>query len=315
MAAGLGTRMRPFTESAPKAFLPVVGVPVAQFAIDALAAAGVRRIVVNVHHHPERMRSGLAALDPGGAGLLVSDESRGLLGSAGGPRHALPLLGGRFLYVNAEPLCSVDLGALVRHHAWLRERHGVKLTLTVFPEGPAGEKFNELTVDPATSLIVKRGEPAERRPYFAGFAVIEPEAVARLADGVASELVPEVLLPAIREGKAGAYAGGGATYDIGSPAQWLGAQLALLEALETGRLPGAWRRRIEAAARRVAPGIWVARAASRRIRTVDWEGPCFYGGGGEPPRVLGPRAVLYGPAGQRELRDGIGFAGEWVSTG
>lgn len=84
MAAGLGTRLMPFTERAPKALLPVLGVPIAQFALDSLARAGVDRVVANVHHHASAAKQGLAQLDRGDADFFVSDESERLLGSAGG---------------------------------------------------------------------------------------------------------------------------------------------------------------------------------------------------------------------------------------
>jgi NDP-sugar pyrophosphorylase family protein len=58
MAAGLGTRLRPFTEMEPKPLLPVMGIPMAQFAVDALVATGVRHVVANVHFKPERARAG-----------------------------------------------------------------------------------------------------------------------------------------------------------------------------------------------------------------------------------------------------------------
>src|SRR5688500_7784184 len=94
MTAGLGTRLRPFTEIAPKHLLPVMGVPMAQFAVDLLARFGVSRIVCNVHHRADLAVPALKALEHGpGTSIEISDESQLLLGSAGGIRKALPLLG------------------------------------------------------------------------------------------------------------------------------------------------------------------------------------------------------------------------------
>src|SRR4051794_13663614 len=101
MAAGRGTRLRPFTDLAPKPLLPLLGVPMAQFAVDALAQAGVPRIVANIHHHAAATRAGFAALDLAGTELVFSDESAELLGSAGGIQKASPLLGeGPFFLMN-----------------------------------------------------------------------------------------------------------------------------------------------------------------------------------------------------------------------
>src|SRR4051812_25270596 len=108
MAAGLGIRLRPFTEATTKALLPLMGIPMAQFAMDTLIGCGVGTIVANVHHHSIRARTGLMALDYQGASLKVSDESHHLLGSAGGIRHALDNLGqGPFFLANADVLCDV----------------------------------------------------------------------------------------------------------------------------------------------------------------------------------------------------------------
>ena len=55
MAAGLGTRLRPFTDLTPKPLLPLMGIPMATFAMEALGRAGVRRVVANAHHLGERV--------------------------------------------------------------------------------------------------------------------------------------------------------------------------------------------------------------------------------------------------------------------
>src|SRR5690349_9521799 len=94
MTAGLGTRLRPFTDLLPKPLLPLMGIPMAQFALDALAEAGVEKVVANVHHLPEKLRESLPGLatQAGIKELRLSDETQELLGSAGGMRNALPLL-------------------------------------------------------------------------------------------------------------------------------------------------------------------------------------------------------------------------------
>jgi mannose-1-phosphate guanylyltransferase len=330
MAAGLGTRLRPFTELEPKALLPLLGVPMAQFALDAASAAGVDRVVANVHHLADRAGSGLRALELGGAALELSDESGELLGSAGGLRQAAPKFraGEPFFVLNADVLCDVDLAALARAHRRLRERHGARITLTVFERPPLEpgetqrEAYREILLDPTTGLITGLGEKAVGRPYFVGAAVIEPEALAEIPPNGPAEFVPSILLPAIRDGKAGAYFTQGRWHDVGSPALWLQTHVALLRALETGRLPRPWRTRLESGNRRIAPETWVSlRAPGRLIRTARWSGPAYWNPLHDqtalPPESLGPGAVLYGTAqGIAQggtLSDGIGFRGLWSS--
>lgn len=137
MAAGLGTRLKPFTDRLPKPLLPLLGVPMGQFALDATGRAGVRRVAVNIHAHPEVSRARWPQLErPGGFELMLSDESTQLLGSGGGVRTAASLLAsagspGPHFLLNADTLCDVDLLALAQEHERLRRDRGVVLTLAV----------------------------------------------------------------------------------------------------------------------------------------------------------------------------------------
>ncbi len=87
-AAGLGTRMRPLTDTRAKPLIEVAGKPLIDHALALCQNGPVGQIVVNVHHHADQMRRHLVQ-----AGVLISDESEKLLETGGGLRHALPLLG------------------------------------------------------------------------------------------------------------------------------------------------------------------------------------------------------------------------------
>ena len=108
LAAGLGTRLRPLTFCRAKAAVPVAGVPLIRRHLARLAILGVRDVVVNLHHRPDT----IAAVVGDGAALgtrVRYSWERVLLGSAGGPRRALPLLDDRFFLINSDTLCDVDL--------------------------------------------------------------------------------------------------------------------------------------------------------------------------------------------------------------
>lgn len=91
LAAGLGTRMRPLTDHQPKALVQVAGKALIDHTLDRLAEAGVETAVVNVHHFADQMRAHLAGrIHPR---VIISDETAGLLDSAGGIALAAPLLG------------------------------------------------------------------------------------------------------------------------------------------------------------------------------------------------------------------------------
>lgn len=317
MAAGLGTRLRPFTEHEPKCLIPVMGIPIAQFAIDLLRQVGVGQIVANVHHLPERALVGLMSLDRGTVKLEMSDERDLLLGSAGGIRKALPILTSNgnhpFYLLNADVLSDLDLKGLARAHARLRARFGVRMTLMVFPQSQGSGAYREIIFDEGTHVITGLGQVVSGKPFFVGAAVIEPEAVEALASGQPAEFVPSLLEPAIQEGKAGVYLSSGEWYDVGSPRLWLEAHLAMIRLLET-RPPLLWSQRVQSVNKRIAPGVWVSKNASRCSSTADWAQPVYWNPlldeTARPPKSFGPRAVLYGGAWSDSLyQDMISYRG------
>ncbi len=100
-AAGLGTRMRPITDSLPKPLVEVAGRTLIDHCLDRLASNGVERAVVNVHRHADQIEAHLAGRKA--PKIVISDERSKLLDQGGGIKRALPVLG-------SEPflLCNTD---------------------------------------------------------------------------------------------------------------------------------------------------------------------------------------------------------------
>ncbi len=98
LAAGLGTRMRPLTDSTPKALVTVAGRAMIDHTLDRLGEAGVQRAVVNVHAFADQMEAHLAGRTH--PQVLISDERGGLLDSGGGIAKAIPLLGDEPIFVS-----------------------------------------------------------------------------------------------------------------------------------------------------------------------------------------------------------------------
>ena len=96
LAAGRGERLRPLTDTVPKPMVPVIGRPLLDHAIDRLTAAGVTRIVVNVHHLGEQIAAHLKGRM--GPEIVISKEATALE-TGGGVTQALPLLGDQPFYV------------------------------------------------------------------------------------------------------------------------------------------------------------------------------------------------------------------------
>jgi len=103
LAAGLGTRMRPLTETLPKPLVMLRGKPLIDHVLDRCVAAGVTRVVVNVHYLADKVEAHLAARRAAGCPLdiAVSDERDTLLDTGGGVKKALPLLGDAPFFVIA----------------------------------------------------------------------------------------------------------------------------------------------------------------------------------------------------------------------
>ena len=103
LAAGLGTRMRPYNGAIPKPLVAVGGKPLIDYALDRLAEAGVERAVVNVHHLADALERHLASRKE--PQIVISDERGTLLGTGGGIAKALPQLADApFFLVNSDTL-------------------------------------------------------------------------------------------------------------------------------------------------------------------------------------------------------------------
>ena len=82
--AGLGTRLKPLTDTIPKALVPLAGKPLLQWQVEKLRDAGITDIIVNVHHFPDMIIDVVRANEGWGSNILISDERNQLLETGGG---------------------------------------------------------------------------------------------------------------------------------------------------------------------------------------------------------------------------------------
>ena len=228
MAAGLGKRMRPLTDDRPKPMVELAGKPLIDHVLDRLRAAGVERVVVNVHYLPDVL---LRHLERSAADLdvAVSDERGLLLETGGGLVKALPLIDcDPFLAVNSDNYW-VDgptdaLKSLASH--WDPERMDALLLLV--PHARAGNHVGQGDFHMDRFGRLRRRGRSRVAPYvFTGIQMI----ARRLLDGAPDGPFSTNLLwdRAIAEGRCFGAVHQGLWFDVGSPAALRATEQALAD--------------------------------------------------------------------------------------
>jgi NDP-sugar pyrophosphorylase family protein len=136
-AAGLGTRLKPYTDNCPKALVPLNGQPLIWHTINNLKKFGIDEVVVNVHHFSQMLIDYLGSID-WGITITISDESDYLLDTGGGLLMAKPFLEGTepFIAINVDIISSVNLNNVIEFH----NEHNSLATLVV-RKRPTGRQF------------------------------------------------------------------------------------------------------------------------------------------------------------------------------
>lgn len=179
LAAGRGERLRPLTDSVPKAMVRAGGKPLIAWHLERLAAAGCREAVVNVSHLADQVVEGIG--DGGRYGLRIAySREREPLETAGGIAQARALLGDApFLLVNADVYCEIDFARLLALPLGERLAH---LVLVPNPQHRADGDFSL-----AQGLV---GNGGGARYTYAGIAVMSPELVSPVTAGDKAPLAP-----------------------------------------------------------------------------------------------------------------------------
>ena len=230
LAAGYGTRFRPVTYTLPKPLVPLCNRPLLGWAVESLLAAGVRDLIVNVHHLAEAIEGHLRAHYLARADIEFSFEKE-ILGTGGGVRRVRPLLEHEtdFILVNGDTVQFPRYEELIE--ARREEDSLAGLTLRHPPEN---DRFTPVFLDDGfiTGFGKGRGEPL----MFSGSHVISSRIFRYLPDKDFSGIVDEVyqpLLDANRETIAG-IVDDGLWFDIGTPQRYLSASRALLDSIVRG---------------------------------------------------------------------------------
>ena len=117
-AAGLGTRLKPFTDHHPKALVEINGKTLLEHNIRYLQRFGIYEVVINVHHFAQMIEDVLFGNDGFGSEITISDEREAVLETGGGLIKASPFFDGEdaFLVMNVDVLTNLDLGKMIAAH-------------------------------------------------------------------------------------------------------------------------------------------------------------------------------------------------------
>jgi MurNAc alpha-1-phosphate uridylyltransferase len=218
LAAGRGERMRPLSDTCPKPLLEVHGKRLIEWHLEALAAAGVREVVVNTAWLEDEIVATIGDGARFGLAIAYSREGRdhgGALETAGGIAKALPLLGDAFWIVSADvwaPDFRFDADAAARFIASGRLARLWLVPNPVFhPRGDFGLDGDGLGLAEGTG-------PDAQRWTYANIALVRAEMFAGIAPGTHAALAP-LLYAGMRERRIGAEVYRGRWENVGTPEQ------------------------------------------------------------------------------------------------
>lgn len=175
LAAGFGSRLRPLTDRVPKPLLLVAGKPLIAYPLALLREAGIREVLINLHHLGDQIRGALGDGSALGVSISYSEENP-ILDTGGAIEKARRFLDGdTFAVLNADAVIDLSLADVITRH---RERRAVA-TMVLRPDRDAA-RYGIIEVDPEDRIRRFLGHPAEvagplEPLMFTGIHVFEPE--------------------------------------------------------------------------------------------------------------------------------------------
>jgi mannose-1-phosphate guanylyltransferase len=225
LAGGEGTRLRPLTYSVAKPVLPLAGRPHIAYVIDWLASHGVDDVIVSCGHLADGMRGILDGMELG-VRLRYAEEPDAR-GTAGAIRFAEDMLAERFLVLNGDIHCTLDLTAQIAQH----ERTGARATIALYPVAdPAGYGLVHRHDDGEITEFLEKPEPdqIDTDEINAGAYLLERSVLDEIPPDRAVSIEREVFPRLIGNGLYGIRLDG-YWIDIGTPDRYLEANFDILE--------------------------------------------------------------------------------------
>lgn len=174
LAAGFGTRLRPLTNTLPKALVPVAGRPLIEYGLLFLRSQGITEVVINLHHLGDQIRTALGDGSLYGMRIIYSPEDP-ILEAGGGIKQAQPFLeGDTFVVLNCDTIIDLNLSEVLAFH----HQQSAAATLVLRPD-PQVEEYGVVAVNESRRVRRIRehalavGEPLTSY-MFTGLQILEP---------------------------------------------------------------------------------------------------------------------------------------------
>jgi len=211
LAAGLGTRLKPFTFVQAKASIPFLNVPMIHYPLQYLSANGISETIINLHAHPESVQQ--AAGDHFGSMPIRYSHEAEILGTAGAIAKASAVVGNEtFVVMNSDMISDIPLTAIAEHH----QESGNLVTLVVM-NAERFPAYSSLNYHPETLKLTDSG----MKCHYTGLQLVEPAIIERIPADRKTEVFKDIYPELIQEGRIGVVMYDGLWLEMGTLSEFL----------------------------------------------------------------------------------------------
>jgi mannose-1-phosphate guanylyltransferase len=215
LAAGFGTRLKPFTFVQAKASIPFLSIPMIHYPLQYLSSNRISETIINLHTHPTSVQQA-AGNHFGSMPIRYSYEPE-IMGTAGAMAKASSLLGNEtFAVMNSDMISDIPLAAIAEHH-----RSSGNLVTLVVMDAERFPGYGSLYFDPETLKLTGIGEGSGARCHYSGLQILEPAIIERIPADRKTEVFKDVYPELMLEGRIGVVMYAGLWLEMGTLSEFL----------------------------------------------------------------------------------------------